>query len=319
MTAGAFDDVAIIVRECGERTADACVDLLRELAPGRQIHRVTARPFSAALRESLQLGIRLQQPWTLCIDADVLVLPALAEFMAEARHLHPDTFEVQALIYDKLLPSWRPAGNHLYRTELLPLALPLIPRDNALRPETATIQAMAVKGFGFHQSRHHIGLHDFEQSPADIYAKAYLHAHKHAHLQHIFLPLWQSQAVSDVDYATALRAASDAAEDDLAPHVCRDFTDSCLARSDVQFAAKPPLARLTLADAARLLPSDGAPAAGHDDYLALQQAIDAAVFPPPPPAPGKMGKLVAALKLCLRIWRWMLPLLATARRDKDAR
>ena len=80
-------DVTLIVRECGERTVESCVTLLADIFPGQQIDRVSERPFSAALRTSLEQGLAAGRAWTLCIDADVLVLPALRSFITEAKKL----------------------------------------------------------------------------------------------------------------------------------------------------------------------------------------------------------------------------------------
>jgi hypothetical protein len=285
MTSTAFDDVAIIARECGQRTAGACVDLLAELAPGRPIHRVSARPGSTALRESLQLGIRLQQAWTLCIDANVLVLPALADFVREARQRYPDPFAAQALIYDKLLPSRRPAGNHLYRTELIQSALLLIPND-ALRPEAAMIQAMATKGFPCHQSRIVVGLHDFEQWLNDIRAKALLYARRHDHLESDYLAIWRAHAELEPDYAAALEAWGIAQESQEAPQVCGDFAIAVRRDARTRPPERPPLTGMTAESVVALYekaivvaPADEVP------IRHLQAGIDAAVFPIPPRPP----------------------------------
>lgn len=199
-------DVTLIVRECGERTADACVDLLANLFPGQPVIRVTARPFVATLRESLQRGLADRREWTLCIDADVLVLPALRNFITEAKGLPTHFAEAQALVADKLLPACRPAGNHLYRTALIPKALACLADSAGLRPESAMVDALAKAGHPYHQSAWLIGLHDFAQAPSDIHDKAALHGHKHAYLGEILLPLWQRWAAQDEDYRIALKA-----------------------------------------------------------------------------------------------------------------
>lgn len=219
------DHLTIVVRECGERTADACVRLLSGVYPDAVVHRVSARPFHETLRQSLELGIREGRPWTLCIDADVLILPEIAAFLAEAAQLPPNVLGAQALVLDKLIPSRRPAGNHLYRTELIPLALPLIPTSDSLRPETDMIRAMADKGFSFHQSSRLVGLHDYEQSCKDVYMKAFLHGHKHRFLMHLFRPLWEDLSRTDDDYRIALLALDDALRHEEMPQVSRDFRE----------------------------------------------------------------------------------------------
>jgi len=214
-------DVTLIVRECGERTADACVDLLANLFPGQPVIRVTARPFVATLRESLQRGLADKRQWTLCIDADVLVLPALRNFITEAKGMPAHFAEAQALVADKLLPACRPAGNHLYRTALIPKALACLAGSTGLRPESAMVDALTKAGHPYHQSAWLIGLHDFAQAPSDIFDKAALHGHKHAYLGEILLPLWQRWAEHDADYRIALMAYLEARDTTVPQEVAR--------------------------------------------------------------------------------------------------
>jgi len=217
-------DVTLIVREAGERTAQACGELLTQLFPGQPVMRVAAGTFPQTLRASLQAGIAAGRPWTLCVDADVLPLPGLKDFLTEAKSLPKHYGEAQALVADKLLPARRPAGNHLYRTALLPRALDLIPKRPALRPESAMIEAMTVAGFPYHQSECLVGLHDFEQWPLDLFNKAALHGHKHDYLASLILPLWRAWADHDPDYRVAL-AGFEAAQDSTPPQeVSRHWT-----------------------------------------------------------------------------------------------
>lgn len=236
-------DATVVVRECGERTADACISLLRALFPNQTIHRVSGRPFSVTLRRSLEKGLQEGRGWLLCIDADVLVLPELADFIAEMSRMPDDVFVGQALVVDKLLPSRRPAGNHLYRTELIPAALPLIPDGYVLRPETEMIQAMRAKGLPFHQSRRIIGLHDFEQYYLDIYSKAFLHSKKHGNLMHLTEPVWQHLSQNDIDFRIALIALGDARLEANHPEVSRDFRRAAAEHALISLALreKPPL------------------------------------------------------------------------------
>jgi hypothetical protein len=272
------DDVCVIVRECGERTADASVSLAADLL-GTDVHRVSGRPFAQTLRASLELGLTVGRPWTLCIDADVLVLPGLLDFLADVRSLPAETFETQALIRDKLLPSCRPAGNHAYRTALLPLALPLISAD-AQRPEMEMVHAMAARGFAFKQTRHLVGLHDFEQSRADLYGKAYLHAHKHRQFEADCLHIWGRLAEEDQDFVVALMAWRDARTDEITPIVSRDFSDRLLRERPLPVPEKPPLATVTSESVTTLQARAVAPDPRIDGARArIQSAIDAAVFP----------------------------------------
>ena len=236
-------DVTIIVRECGERTAEACVALLQRLFPGNEIHRVGARPFSATLRLSLEKGLAEGREWTLCIDADVLALAGLLDLLQEAQAAPADVFELQGLVFDKLMAAPRAAGNHLYRTHHLERAVALIPAGKSLRPETQMIEVMAGLGFPWRQSRALVGLHDFEQSYADIYAKAYLHGHKHHYLLPLFRPLWQLLAQDDADFRVANLALGNAARQACPPTVSRSECggDAAAAVAQLGLTEKPAL------------------------------------------------------------------------------
>lgn len=236
-------DITLIVRECGERTADACAAMLQALFPGQAIHRVSGRPFSATLRLALEKALAEDRPWTLCIDADVLVLPGLLDLLHEAQASPEDVFELQGLVFDKLMTAPRAAGNHLYRTRLIGRALPLIPAGHSLRPETEMIEAMAGLGHPSRQLRCVVGLHDYGQSYKDLYAKASLHGHKHRALMPLCRPLWRLLAREDDDYRVALLALEDSRRRDDAPSVSRDYLeeDARLAAARLGLAEKPAL------------------------------------------------------------------------------
>lgn len=283
MPAPAFDQITFIVRHCGEHTTDACAQLLGQLAPGNRIHRVSARPFHAVLRQSLELGLAEGRPWTLCIDADVLILPEIADFLSAVDSYPAGFFEAQALVLDKLIPSRRPAGNHLYRTELIGRALAEIPLGDSLRPESDMILAMAAKGHRSHQSSMLIGLHDFAQAYRDVYAKAFLHAHKHDFLMPLVRPLWTAQSRADDDFRVALRALDDALQGTATPRLSRDFPDEPVeqALAAMQLSPKAPLSAIAPADVAGMLRAATAePDPGARALLdRIQARIDAAVFP----------------------------------------
>lgn len=279
----ALDQFTVVVRHCGERTTEACAQLLQALAPGNRIHRVSARRFQEVLRQSLELGIAEGRPWTLCIDADVLVLPEIAAFLAAADSLPASCFEAQALVLDKLLPARRPAGNHLYRTGLIARALPRIPAGDSLRPESDMILAMADLGYRAHQSRLLVGLHDFEQAYEDLYPKAFLHAHKHRFLAPLLRPLWEALAREDGDFRVALAALQDGLQHDASPQLSRGFrrerAQEALAR--LNLAPKRPLAAVSAEQVRAMLHAATVQRDGKMRSLVeeIQTKIDAAVFP----------------------------------------
>lgn len=297
----ALPDVTVVVRECGERTAAACVALLQRLFPGQEIHRVSARPFSATLRLSLEKGLAEGRPWTLCIDADVLVLPELAGLLREAQEAPAEVFEIQGLVFDKLMTAPRAAGNHLYRTALIAQALPLIPAGHSLRPETEMIEAMAAQGFPSRQSATLVGLHDFEQSFRDLHAKATLHGHKHRFLLPLYRPLWQMLARTDDDYRVALAALDEAQEEAGTPSVSRDFraeaAEAAAARLGLRekpaLDAVPDTATLRAWTAQAGFPGEARALSGQ-----IASALRRGLFPAAPPAkvsPGDTARPLVAL------------------------
>lgn len=298
-----FDDVTVIVRECGERTSERCMELLRALCGRDDVTRIGAADFTTVLRRSLEAGLAAGRRWTLCIDADVLPLPALAALVSGARHLEHDVFAVQGLVLDKLLLCRRPAGNHLYRTRYLERALPLVGHGQ-VRPETAMIQAMAARGYGLYQARTVIGLHDHEQYLSDLYGKAWLHGHKHAQLAELLVAAWQARAAADADYQVALAAFAAARE---RPGVPR------LARAETAAAAAAALDTLGLREKSPLAP--GAPGSlaalstadlptwttAVDD--ALERWFEAALFPPGRRLRRLRRRLLTPLRAARRLLR----------------
>jgi len=204
-----LNKTAIILRECGERTADAAYHLLSQIVAPEALHRVNTAPFSRCLAESFKLGIAQGREWTLCIDADVLVTAVgIYELQATAELLPEHIFEVQGLIQDRFFGIRRPAGNHLYRTCYLERALELIPEEGtSLRPESSTIDRMRELGFVDLQLPTLTGLHDYEQHYHDIYRKCFLQGKKHDFLKDFLLPRWQREAAAGNTEAVIAQAA----------------------------------------------------------------------------------------------------------------
>jgi hypothetical protein len=195
------DQVTIIIRSVGERTEQLCYECLKAEVPASNITIVREIPFSAALRKSYRVGIREGRPWTLCIDADVLVRPGAVTALLQAAEQEPPTcFEIQGMVEDKLFGCVRSAGNRLYRTRLLNLALQHIPDEReSQRPETSTVKAMASEGYLWVLTKLFMGTHDYEQYYRDLYRKGLIHAQKHEpQIPHLKL-LWESRAKEDAD------------------------------------------------------------------------------------------------------------------------
>lgn len=200
------DNVTIVIRSVGERTKAACYHLLAQQIPMQNIVVVQESPFTAAIARTFEIGLERGLPWTLCIDADVLVRPeAVIELLSIAQQTDENVFEIQGNVLDKFFCMLRPAGNHLYRTNLLAEGLKHIPAEGvSLRPETYLLRQMAAQGYPWIQEDLAVGLHDYEQYYRDVYRKAFLHAAKHGRYIPYLATLWERLAGKDADYQVAL-------------------------------------------------------------------------------------------------------------------
>ncbi len=199
-------DVKCIIRAVGERTINTCANLLESQIDTGQIVTVGNTPFPETLAASFRAGIAGGKKWTLCIDADVLPFPgSISALVQEAEAMDESVLEVQALVFDRFFGGWRPAGVHLYRTCHLPIALELLKDlQDEIRPETSLLEKMAEIGYTWRQSAIEFGLHDFEQSPQDIYRKCFIHAFKHVDLIPRMLSYWRTRAQNHEDFVSAL-------------------------------------------------------------------------------------------------------------------
>jgi hypothetical protein len=202
----------LIIRSAGERTLELCKKLILELGvPEKQVFVVKEVPFSAAMRKSFEIGISENRKWTFCVDADVLLRQgSIAHMLSEAEKQAENVCEIQGLVMDKFFGGPRPAGNHLYRTSLLPEVIKRIPEEGVnIRPEYYTLLSMANDGYPWLQIPYIVGTHDEEQFNFDIYRKCYVQAVKHLELAGLFIPLWKRNIGQDKDFAMALQAFSD--------------------------------------------------------------------------------------------------------------
>ncbi len=172
-------DMTFVLRTCGERTAPAAAAHLRALVaadggnPSEQVHVVSERPFSKAVRCTFEIGLDSPRPWVVGIDADVLLLSdglqRLGNLCAAADGA---VFTIASLVLCKFYGGFCFMGIHAYPRRLLDKAL-TVARDvpPSLRPETAVAKAMESQGFKPFAPPVPIALHDFEQFYRHIYIK----------------------------------------------------------------------------------------------------------------------------------------------------
>jgi hypothetical protein len=158
------------------------------------------------MRVSFSVGLEQNRPWTLCVDADLLLRPGSIQRMIELAEAQPENVcEIQGYVLDKFFGGPRIGGVHLYRTSLLELVIAAIPKDGeAIRPERHALGVMRDNGFPWKVVPYLVGFHDEEQYFRDVYRKAFVQAHKHDYLCDLFLTHWRAQMTADVDFAVAL-------------------------------------------------------------------------------------------------------------------
>lgn len=219
-------DVSVIIRRTGERTEDLCYKLLCEQVPPENVVLINEYPFWRAAQRSFEIGIELRRPWTLCLDADILLRRNAVQTLRNwALSADGNVTYVQGAIFDKIFGRRRRvAGPYFHRTSLLPGLLEYMPADGvSLRPDTDAAMRLAALGYPHLQKDAIIALHDFEQYYRDIYRKAFVHAHKHADYMSQLEPLWQRLADQDPDYQVALWGLRDGRLASTVSHDVRSF------------------------------------------------------------------------------------------------
>ena len=295
-------DVFVVVRGAGERTAEAALALARAEVGAEAVTAIREVPFAAALRRGFETGVAAGRRWTLCLDADVLLRPgAIAELVAAAEAAPAAVFGATGTVADKLLGHVRAAGQHLYRTGLLSRALETCPFDPAKRrPETVVKKTMARDGHPTVAAPVVMGLHDFEQSYADIYRKVFVHTRKHVRFLPAMRRAWARQAGADADFAVALvsAAAADAVGAIAAAPAQRADESVCIDRAAFPDEISPLLMPLGLTEkpplAATAWDGEAVEAAlarfeESPEYLAARPLIEAAAL-------GPYGQALARLR-----------------------
>jgi hypothetical protein len=224
-------DITFVVRASGERTADAAVHVLRrQIAcaggnPDSQVLIARERPFVEAVRRTISVGLDAGRPWTVGMDADVLLVrDGVEKLRRMCETAKPDSFTVTGLMLCKFYGGLVFRGVHCYRGTLLESALPLVgsrsvpgmtPADAALKPESAVVHAMAAKGHGFEGHPTVLAAHDFEQSFKHVYLKNRLRARREAEKGDLvsLTAFVRARSESDRDFLVALWGIEDGAAD----------------------------------------------------------------------------------------------------------
>jgi hypothetical protein len=196
----------VIIRAAGENTEQLCYDIVVAQVGKENVQIIHETPFSKAVQRTFEIGIEKGKKWTLALDADVLLKSnAIQELVSWADKQEDYFFELQGRLLDKLFNTYRPGGPHLYRTKFLNYAMDFLEEGaKTHRPESFTYQKMADLGYHYYHHNSVYGIHDYFQSPKDIFRKAFFHAHKHRFLTEHFVSNW-AKLDDDSDYQVAIK------------------------------------------------------------------------------------------------------------------
>ncbi|MCH2213510.1 MAG: hypothetical protein MK110_19605 [Fuerstiella sp.] len=237
-------DVLIVIRSAGERTTQLCESLLSRQVVPEHIRTIREVPFSQAVIRTFELGLKFGLPWTVAVDADVLVHPrAVHSLVALAEAGCASDFRLDVRLIDKLFGVPRCVGMHLYRTSHLDQALCFARAcERVHRPEYHVVEQMRTVGYTDSEVEAVLGLHDFEQFYGDLYRKGFVHAQKHAELQEPLTRMWKRWSVVDPDFQAVL-AGSKSGRDTGGTAVtdARQFTRSLADLGLKNLSEKPPL------------------------------------------------------------------------------
>ncbi len=203
-----ISNASVIIRSSGERTEDLCKELIDKQVIDKNIHIIKGvKPFSNALKKMFEIGLDSNLPWTIAVDADLLVLPnAISNLINIAENASKNVFEINTQMMDKFFGGPKDGGLHLFRTSLLDIALKQIPFEGfSSRPETFTIDRMQALGYEQIKNDMTLVLHDYEQYYRDIYRKSFFHGKKHKpFISEALLPLWERLSINNSDFKVAV-------------------------------------------------------------------------------------------------------------------
>lgn len=240
-----FSQFTVVVRSAGERTTQACKNLVINEISEEQVHIIQLTPFEEALRESYRIGLKSGREWLITIDADVLPRKGFMKKMAVfSSEVGKNVFSFKAMVYDQFFLKHRLAGFRVYRCSMLEEALTLVPANGQeIRPEQFTVNKMKQRGYKTKIFEYVVGLHDFEQYNKDIYRKAYFHATKHPDLVAENMSYWKSKSNTDEDFKVMIKGAVDGLLSKDNPKADIRFFENLAQRAleDLNMAEKPSL------------------------------------------------------------------------------
>lgn len=206
------DNFVVVIRAAGERTVKVCEKLIREEIGGKaECITIECTPFEEAIKKAFRIGIESGRKWLVTVDADVLIKKGgIVDLINFGDSMSRKVFQYEGYLYDGLLLKYRQGGVKVYRGDLLPRAISMIPEPGTqIRPETYTQNKMAKSGYKRKRVEVVAGVHDYEQFYKDVYRKCYVHAVKHQEEVLELLPKWSVLSKTDETYNVATFGAFD--------------------------------------------------------------------------------------------------------------
>jgi hypothetical protein len=176
-------EYSVIIRHSGEQTFSALHNQILKFIPQARVATVSSNSFESTLRQSYEQALQLRYPWTLLIDADILLADRFFSFYApkalKARKASSDILGFAFRVWDRFYQAPKFRGIHFYKTTYLEQALNYIPDEGqTLRPESYVKGKVMEQGLSWVKYGNIVGIHDYFQKPNDIFAKMAIRAHR---------------------------------------------------------------------------------------------------------------------------------------------
>jgi hypothetical protein len=195
----------IIIRACGERTEEKCIESARNQGT---VHIIREIPFGESIRKTYERAIELNQKWIPVIDADVILKSGTLKAAIQYLEQQPkNTFCLDGKTKDKIMCCTRRAGVHIYRTSMLEMAKQFID-NNQLKPESHVRRSMSKLGYPTTVGKIVFGWHDYEQYYCDLWRKSFAQTRKLARKikNSGIINKWKRLSKTDEDYQVILLA-----------------------------------------------------------------------------------------------------------------
>ncbi len=206
------NDYLIIIRAAGERTEELCIKRAKEQGFPENVVIVKEVPFHRSLVNGFEIAMEYNHRWTICVDADVLLVPCVIEKIVEIlNHSADDIFRFNPMVISKFHQIKMFGGVHCYRTSLLKNSRHFFSEaEFNMKPETFVNKKMFQQGFGYQKIKIIAGFHEYELSFNDIYRRYRYRASKSSNDEYNLLKkIAKINKKNELDYKVVLRAMID--------------------------------------------------------------------------------------------------------------